>query len=211
MDIPIHSKVECSDGTCGETIGMIVNPLTDEVTHVVVREEEHPHDEFLVPLDCATRTEEGEIHLAISGEALKEMERFKTTKYIEERMPDFYPGAPMGSVMGGMYYYPYVARDRLVHHAIEEYHVPEGQIVLERGTKVEATDGEVGKVDELVVDRDTNEITHLVMREQHLFGSKQIVVPLWTIAEANGDVVKLKLNKEEIDKLPDYPLERRWK
>jgi len=43
---------------------------------------------------------------------------------------------------------------------------------VRRGTRVEATDGHVGHVDEFVVNPENGHITHSVMREGHLWGKK---------------------------------------
>ena len=51
MDIPINAEVFCSDGLCGHTTCITVNPITQKITHVVVREKQSPHTERLVPED----------------------------------------------------------------------------------------------------------------------------------------------------------------
>jgi hypothetical protein len=38
MDIPIHAKVLCEDGgACGHTTYVVINPVTEKMTHVVVQ------------------------------------------------------------------------------------------------------------------------------------------------------------------------------
>ena len=34
MDIPINAEVSCLDGPCGRTTNLILNPTTEEITHV---------------------------------------------------------------------------------------------------------------------------------------------------------------------------------
>ena len=51
MDIPLNAEAHCADGVCGRSTYVIVNPVNEQVTHVVVREEWFPHNEHLVPLD----------------------------------------------------------------------------------------------------------------------------------------------------------------
>jgi len=45
-------------------------------------------------------------------------------------------------------------------------------------------------------------ITHLILREGHLWGQKEVTIPLNQIERIEDDTVYLKLRKEEIEKLP---------
>jgi hypothetical protein len=81
---------------------------------------------------------------------------------------------------------------------------------VRRGTRVEATDGYVGQVDEFVVDPGNGHITHLVMREGHLWGKKDVVIPVSAMGDTHTDTVFLKLTKLQIESLPNFPLHRRW-
>ena len=84
---------------------------------------------------------------------------------------------------------------------------------MRRGTRVEATDGYVGHVDEFVVNPENGHITHLVMREGHLWGQKDVIIPLSAMGDPrkeSEDTVFLKLDKHQIESLPTFPLHRRW-
>jgi uncharacterized protein YifN (PemK superfamily) len=75
---------------------------------------------------------------------------------------------------------------------------------------VEATDGYVGHVDEFVVNPENGHITHLVMREGHLWGKKDVILPLSAMGDTHDDTVFLKLDKHQIASLPIFPVHRRW-
>ena len=47
MDIPIGADVECSDGVIGRLTNIILNPATQTVTHVVVKEHDFPGSDNL--------------------------------------------------------------------------------------------------------------------------------------------------------------------
>ena len=81
---------------------------------------------------------------------------------------------------------------------------------MRRGTRVEATDGYVGKVDEFVVNPENGHITHLVMREGHLWGKKDVIIPFRRWVITREDTVFLKLDKHQIESLPTFPVHRRW-
>ncbi len=38
MEIPLNAQVECTDGVCGHSACVLINPVTDQVTHLVVQE-----------------------------------------------------------------------------------------------------------------------------------------------------------------------------
>ncbi len=210
MEIPVQTQVECKDGVCGHSVCVLIDPIDEKVTHVVIEENEAPHYEYMVPINLTSRSIAGTLVLRISKAQLKTMDIFKRTKYVRENMPDGFAYGGIGGNLGGMYYWPYVTPERMVEVPIEEYNVPVGETTLERGTRVEATDGYVGQVDELVINNATKKITHLVMREGHLWGRKEVVIPVSAIAKANGDAVSLKLDKDQIEKLPVFPVQRRW-
>jgi hypothetical protein len=68
----------------------------------------------------------------------------------------------------------------------------------------------VGRVDEFLIDPENDHITHLVMREGHLWGQKDVTIPISEIDRIEGDSVYLKLSKDEVEALPAIPMHR-WK
>jgi sporulation protein YlmC with PRC-barrel domain len=66
----------------------------------------------------------------------------------------------------------------------------------------------VGRVDEFLVDPRNEHITHLIMREGHLWGQKDVSIPLSAIGHIEEDTVHLKLSKSEIEALPAIPIRR---
>jgi uncharacterized membrane protein len=77
--------------------------------------------------------------------------------------------------------------------------------------KVECTDGHIGEVDELVRDPDSGDITYVVMREGHLWGKKEITLPVSAIDRVQDDTVYLSLDKKEVELLPSIPVQRQDK
>jgi sporulation protein YlmC with PRC-barrel domain len=112
---------------------------------------------------------------------------------------------------GGSYYYlPYVDPEMTVQVPVEHKQIPSGELAVHRGTRVESTDGYVGHINEFVVNPKSGHITHLVMREGHLWGQKEVIIPVSAMGDALGDTVFLKLDKQQIESLPTFPLHRRW-
>ncbi len=110
----------------------------------------------------------------------------------------------------GFYYFPYVTSEKTVYELVKNRQIPLGELAVRRGTRVEATDGYVGHIDEFVINPENSHITHLVMREGHLWGKKDVILPLSVMGETQGDTVFLKIDKHQIESLPTFPLQRRW-
>ncbi len=214
MEITLNAKVECTDGEiwypAGRCVSVLFNPLDEKVTHLVVKADKAPHIQYLVPVELAAETSAEEIRLSCSRDDLEKMDPFIKTTYIEKSVPASTIGGAGMYGMGGFYYAPYVMLDVIVKVPEEHQQIPAGELAIRRGTHVEATDGEVGKVDEFVVNPKTGHITHLVMREGHLWGQKEVVIPVSALGETRENTVHLKLDKHQIEILPTLPIHRRW-
>jgi len=210
MEIPLNAQVECTDGVCGRSVDVLINPVTDQVTHLVVKEDVTPNTEYIVPVDFVTETKTDTIRLSCTKAELEKMDPFIKTKFIAESVPDIRSGINGMPGIGSTYYFPYITPDMTVYVPKESQQVPPGELAVRRGTRVEATDGYVGKVDEFVVNPKNGHITHLVMREGHLWGKKDVVIPLSAMGDTRDDTVFLKLDKHQIESLPTFPVNRRW-
>lgn len=211
MEIPLNAQVECTDGVCGRSVYVLVDPLVDKVTNLVVKEISSPNTEYIVPVEVISATIADTIQLRCSKAELEKMTPFVQTEYIAEKLPDIdfmYAGGVYG--MGSYYYLPYVTPEITVQVPVEHRQIPLGELALKRGTRVEATDGYVGKVDEFVVSPKNGHITHLVMREGHLWEKKDVIIPVSAMGETREDTVFLKLDKHQIESLPTFPVNRRW-
>jgi uncharacterized membrane protein/sporulation protein YlmC with PRC-barrel domain len=203
--IPLDAKVECIDGACGESVTVIVNPTTRQVTHFVVRYKDLPHpNQRLVPIDDVLDTSSSLIRLRCTREQLAGMEPFLETQYIRTEQP-----VPTYEAYDS-YMFPYVTQTQAVDVAVEVERVPSGELAVHRGTQVEAVDGHVGEVGELVVDPDSGDITHLILREGHLWGKKEVMLPVSAIDYVEEDTVVLKLDKKAVELLPVIPVKREY-
>lgn len=210
MEIALQAQVECTDGVCGRTAYVLINPVVEQVTHLVVRENAFPYTEYIVPVDLVTETITDTLQLRCSKADLEKMDPFVQTTFVEDKAPYFNQGFNGAYGMGNYYYWPYVSSGSPMYVAVEHQQIPPGELAVRRGTRVEATDGYVGKVDEFVVNPENGHITHLVMREGHLWGQKDVIIPLSAMGETREDTVFLKLDKHQIESLPTFPLQRHW-
>lgn len=212
MEIPLQAQVECTDGVCGQSEYVLIDPLLDRVTNLVIKETASDV-EYIVPVDVISATIAKTIQLRCSKADLEKMQRFVKTEYVEETIPDrdfMLAGGMYG--MGSYYYMPYVSPEITVQVPNEVLQIPPGELAVRRGTRIEATDGYVGKVDELVINAKNGHITYLVMREGHLWGQKDVIIPLSALGESHADTqtVFLKIDKAQVKSLPTFPIHRLW-
>jgi hypothetical protein len=81
MNIPIHARVDCTDGEGGETVAVIVHPGTHEVTHFVVAAKgSWPRIQRLVPVDQVVETTRDLVTLQCTKGELGEMDPFIETQ-----------------------------------------------------------------------------------------------------------------------------------
>src|SRR5262245_43192580 len=159
MDIPINVQVDCTDGHGGVSTAIILNPVTEEVTHVVVKENDFPHVERLVPLSLVIEGSPHLIRLRCSRSELSQMQSFTDTEYITPETSEFTDPYVM---------LPYAVAEGLTV-PIEHEEIPPDELAIHRGAEVRATDGKVGRVDEFLVNPVNCHINHLVMREGHFW------------------------------------------
>ena len=198
MDISIDAKVNCSDGPCGQSILVILKPTTQEITHLVISNESIPETEYLVSVDAIAESTPEKIRLNCSIEDLSKMPVFARSEFV----PSDLIGFSGSSYMMWPYYVPLTA-----YITPEQEHIPAGELAIRRGARVEASDGHAGRVDEFLINPLNDHISHLVMREGHLWGQKDVTIPVSQIDHFADNTVYLKLNKKEISELPAIPVQ----
>jgi sporulation protein YlmC with PRC-barrel domain len=86
--------------------------------------------------------------------------------------------------------------------------VPLGDVAVRRGETVHATDGEIGKVQGLVIDSRNHHVTHVLLQEGHLWGRKEVAIPISAVVGVD-DGIRLNISKEDVQNLPpvnvDHP------
>lgn len=201
MDIPMDAKVFCTDGFCGRSTRVVLKPETEEVTHLVVKEKESPHEEILMPVTAVTATTPDSINLSYTRDKLAKLQPFIETEYVKVDIPRY---------VGGVYAikaYPHLESEVLtVKHKL----TPAGELALSRGARVEATDGRVGRVDEFLIDPENDHITHIVLRKGHLWGQRDVSIPVSEIERVEENTIRLKIDKHKIETLPTIPVRRKW-
>jgi hypothetical protein len=201
MDIPVRAKVDCIDGSCGRISYLILNPTNDQITHVVVDTNLFPDSARLVPIAKVTECHPPDrICLSLSKAELDAAEPFIEAEFLgvgaDDPDEDVYRVWPYAEIDVGMV-------------VVEHKRIPKGEIEVHRGARVMATDGVVGQVDAFLVDPTNNKTTYLILREGHLWGQRDVNIPVSEIERIEHNAVHLRLDKRSIEALPSVPARKR--
>ncbi len=194
-DVPLNAIVNCTDGYCGRSTSVIVDPDTLQVTYYAVKEDEPPYTERLVPVEQVEEATPTQLKLRCTKDEVKNMEPFTVTEFRQIEIPRY-----VGADTAAPYNYP-----EIVTTTVEEKMIPKGQVSVQKGAKVEATDGQVGKVKGLVTGSKSAAITHFIMKSDARRGGKDVVVPLSALDHYDGETVYLKIDKEALSTMLSIP------
>lgn len=202
MDFPLDVEVHCSNGHCGFSTHIILNPVTKTVTHIVVQEKSSAV-ERLVSVKLIANTAAEVILLSCTKEEFAKLESFNQPDFIYTDLPQHATDPNLTLV------WPYVVPvKRIVDDKIRR--IPPGELAVRRGTRVRATDGWIGKVDEFIVGPVSGNITHLCLREGHPWKGRDICIPISLIDRIDEKSVYLNADKNTIASIPNVPVKRDW-
>jgi sporulation protein YlmC with PRC-barrel domain len=222
----IGTEVSCSDGVCGEVSRVVVDPIARAVTHLVVEPKHRQGLGRLVPLDLVDAAA-GEITLHCTSAAFGELPPAEETQFLpgsagyaeygpgEVHAWPYYRLGRGGGGVGGM-----VGGGDIggigtgiggfgggdVPQTVTYDTVPLGEIAVRRGEHVHATDGEIGRVQGLVIDARDHHVTPVLLQEGHLWGRKEVAIPISAVTGVD-DGIQLKIAKQEVHDLPPVDID----
>jgi sporulation protein YlmC with PRC-barrel domain len=209
-EFTMGARASCSDGFCGELRRTILDPATRTITHLVIEPTHKKEEGRLVPLHLVEAAG-GEIRLRCT---LAEFEQLEPSEEVDVAEGIDYGGgygsaasiqgygdvgsmgvgassSGMGIGMGLGHRTPTV-----VSHA-----VPLGETEVERHESVHAVDGEIGRVEGFVVDPADNKVTHVLLQEGHIWGRKEVAIPVSAIVSVDAGI-RLNITKQQVEDLP---------
>ena len=198
----IGADASCSDGVCGRVSRVVVDPVARTVTHLVV-EPKHRHGRGrLVPLGLADATT-GEIRLRCTLADFEKLDPAEETQFLPGTPG--YPGYDPEQVLSMPYYGmgPGIRPPVTVTYDT----VPLDEVEVRRGEHVHATDGHIGKVQGLVIDPDSHHVTHVLLQEGHLWGRKEVAIPISAVTGVDNDGIRLNITKQQVQDLPPVDID----
>jgi len=204
----IGARASCTDGQCGEVSRVVVDPVARTVTHLVVEPEGRQGLGRLVPLDLAD-TADGTIRLRCTLAEFENLDAAEATQFV--------PGTRGYAAYGPeqVLAWPYSALGNAgvegetvsgISETVTYDTVPLGEVEVRRGDRVHATDGAIGHVEGLVIDPRNRHVTHVLLKEGHLWGRKEVAIPITDVTGAD-DGIQLGLTKDQVRDLPPVGLD----
>ena len=215
----IGTEATCSDGTAGKVSRVIVDPLAEKVTHLVIEPKHRRDPSRLVPLDLVDGAG-GEIRLRCTRAEFEKLGPAQETQFIPSTsgyesdgyLPDqvgYWPYYGLGGGMGvaGLGISGGIGAGAPAQ-TITSDTVPLGEVEVSRGDYVHATDGDIGRVQGLVIDQGSRHVTHVLLQEGHLWDRKDVAIPISAVASTAGGI-QLNITRQQVQDLPpvniDHP------
>jgi sporulation protein YlmC with PRC-barrel domain len=207
-DFTIGRDVSCRDGACGQLRRVVIDPVRRAVTHVVVERVDHPGAGHLVPVELIDATTD-DLMLRCTIAEFDAFEDAEETQFLAG------VDGPWGYEREHMLFLPYYGlgggalgmgpMGDAGPTVISVDRVPSGEIEVRRGEHVHALDGDIGRVQGLVIDRTDYHVTHVLLDEGHLWGQKRVAIPFSAVTGVQ-DGVRLNLSKDQVRDLPPVDL-----
>jgi sporulation protein YlmC with PRC-barrel domain len=223
MRLELGDAIYGADGVWGELTDLVIDPTTQRVTHLVVAPK-HRHDlARLVPVEKAHAgsSSDNQVVLDYTSAEMSELELVQKSAYLRlGELPVEDPDWEVGVIdMLALPYYGSLASGGLDtpieplgvdEHVTEIYdRVPKDKVEIRRSSSVFSGDEHlIGHVDGFVVGSDEL-ISHVVLERGHLWGKKDVTIPINAVAGIDNDEVRLNLSRDEVGELSSVPV-RRW-
>jgi sporulation protein YlmC with PRC-barrel domain len=201
------ARVSATDGECGELVRVIVDPVAQKLTDLVVAPRHHGGLGRLVPLRLVDSVEDGHVRLNCTVADFGKLDDAQDVQFLPPDADNignthvaYSPHAllwPYYSLMlplGGGHHQP-IFSDRIPLDAVE----------VVRGDAVHALDGLIGSVQGLVIDPSDHHVTHVLLQEGHIWGHKQVAIPIGAATRV-GDEIQVGLTKQQVEDLPPVQL-----
>jgi hypothetical protein len=214
MRLELGSPAACTDGVFGELVDVVVDPQTRAVTHLVVEPHHRHWMARLVPiaLVAADPATQG-LALACTSAEARRLEHVQRSAFVAlgEELEIDDPDWDIG--VEGVLVLPYYGSDARPSHdavATATYdRIPKGEVEIRRSSTVtSADDHRLGHVDGLLVDDDEH-ITHVLLEHGHLWGRREVTIPIGDVANVAPDAITLSLTKDAVGMLEPVTV-RRW-
>jgi len=204
----IGAEVDGSDGHLGRLERVIVDPIAKALTHLAIAAKHHSEEGRLVPIELVEDAGPERIRLRATR---AEFEKFDAAEDVQ-----FLPGGGdwMGYDGGGAMTWPYYGLGAPLSGGVEGHQsgpmfvdrIPTGEVDINRGDPVHASDGWIGSIQGLVVDRKDHHVTHVLLKEGHFWGRKQVAIPIGAVTRVDEEI-RVGLTKQQVEDLPPVVLE----
>jgi sporulation protein YlmC with PRC-barrel domain len=219
----IGAQANCSDGSCGHVSRVVLDPVARAITHIVVEPGRGDGVARLVPVESVEIAGQA-VQLGCTTAEFKHFEPAEENQFLPaaEAYGDYDPDhvltrpyfrlgagglgmSGLGMSNAGMGMSDRGAANISKQAAYDT--VPIGEVSVRRGDQVYATDGAIGSVHGLVIDPQSHRVTHVLLEEGHLWGRKEVAIPISSVTEVDAGI-QLSLSKAEVRDLPAVDIDK---
>ena len=188
----IGADVSCTAGACGKVSRVVVDPAARAVTHLVV---DRDYQGRLVPL-ALVEAATGGVRLRCT---IAEFEKLDPAgKTVLQDSGDSRRDRDVLGLSRGSGVWPSSATwDTL----------PFGEVAVRGGEHVHATDGDIGQIQGLVIDPGSHQVTHVLLRKGHVFGRKEVAIPIGAVTGVSEDGIQLNITRQQVQGLPPVDID----
>jgi sporulation protein YlmC with PRC-barrel domain len=190
MELTMGARARCSDGPGGKVTRIVIDPATRTVTHLAIELNHDYAPPRLVPLDLVDATD-SEIRLHCTHAEFSHLDTAEEVQMVEDSAPAYSGAADPAR--------PLPTED-LMEVSFEDV-VPLGATEVRRGQHVHAVDGDIGQMQGVIIDRVDHRVTHVLLKEGHLWGRKEVAIPLSAVTDMTEGIM-LDLTKKQVENLP---------
>jgi sporulation protein YlmC with PRC-barrel domain len=201
----------------GELADVVIDPTTRSVTHLVVAPDSRLgiFGSRLIPIELAS-ADEGteEILLDRAIDDVRKLEPVEEVAYLRVgSFPVEDPDWDMGVSDALALPYYGLGEPALSNYAsdveITYDRIPKDEVEIRRSSLVTSSDEhDLGRVEAFILD-DGDHVTHLVLEHGHLWGRKDVTIPIGAVSKIETDRVTVGLTKDEVGELPAVHV-KRW-
>jgi sporulation protein YlmC with PRC-barrel domain len=200
----------------GELADLVIDPTKRRVTHLVVapREKEALAGSRLIPIELAdSAAEQSEITLRCTVDEARKLDPVDEITYLRVGgLPVDDPDWDVGvsDVLAMPYYGVGDPAGASYPSDVEMTYdrIPKDEVEVRRSSLVTSSDGhDLGRVEAFVVDEE-DKVTHFILERGHLWGRRDITIPISAVTKIETDAVTVGLTKDEVKALPAVRVHR---
>lgn len=205
----------------GEEVGrvnrFVLDPATNEVTHIVIQKGWLLPEDKVVPFDMVSSAAGDRLVLTEEIGDFDELPSFEETHFVRatgEGPDDLTPTAdPKYQNTPAYYWYPSQSNIGYPGIGLGHYawpsgektrNIPENTVPLKEGTDIMSADGKhVGNVERLFIEGDSNQVTHFLVSQGVLFKDRKLIPAHW-VKSVDEESVNLAVASNVLERLPSY-------
>ncbi len=190
---------------------VVIEPKSNEITHLVVRKGLLIKEDKVVPVGLVTAGKEDHVNLRLDEGQMEELPNYEETDYIPTNDDDAGrspQGGPILIAPPALYWYPAYDGTSLPGYLPSAYvaetrtNIPEGTVAVKAGAKVMTRDGmDVGNVAQVLTDLYEDRVTHCVV-SRGLVRKEEKLIPVGWIESWGDDEVRLSVGARTMERLP---------